>query len=327
MKCLVVKYSAETPFLLEEADQEAVEIITEHGETLEVIPFVRGMQASDRLKLSLIRKVSPNGIFLPKRGWIPTVPNSFGLPPGETCPGKTEFCESCYAFGSIRSKGVKEMLNGNYELLKSLETEEDMTVYLIEMLQRCSDFADSDGVAPEDRVFRIHWSGDFYSVEYARAWANAVQKFPDINFWVYTRSFREPVDVIPIIDGIENLSILLSVDDGNINDIPEEYDHLDRANSAVDVINAERLVRKDRKTIVCPENLNRLELMQDSQGACIKCRACFDRHVDITFITSGKYDSRPLIRSARDVEERLAEVPDVPVVINRDRYITWQRTL
>lgn len=305
-------------------------IETDYGEALEVIPFKRGSQRDDRLKLSLIRKVSPLGVFVKNRGWLPVVPNSFGLPPGETCPGKTEFCESCYAFNSIQSVGVKETLDGNYQLLQTLETKDNMTAFLVEMIERYNTFADEHGVSPENKVFRIHWSGDFYSLEYAEAWAEAIKQFPDILFWVYTRSFREPVDVIPVLDGIDNLVILLSTDEGNINDIPESYNHLQRANSAKDVVSAQPLFRPDRRTITCPENLDRLKLMQDSEGACIKCRVCFrpavDQAVDITFITSGKYDATPRSRNAIDVAEQAVQItPHNIRPVNRERYILGTR--
>lgn len=317
-------HGAETPYL--PSPEEVIQFTSEYGERLEIVPFVRGAQPDDRLKLSLVRKVSPDGIFLPGRGWIPTVPNSFGLPPGETCPGRTAFCESCYAFGSIRSKGVKEMLDHNYRMLQNLETEENITPFLIEMVGRYAVTAEQHDVEPEDMLFRIHWSGDFYSRAYARAWVNTVREFPDVLFWAYTRSSRPPVDVVPDLDRIDNLILWLSTDTGNIDDIPAEYDHLPRANSAKDVVSAQKLARPDRTTITCPENLDRLKLMQDAEGACIKCRACFrapiQRAVDVNFVTSGKYDSRPQSRYAAEVEERPAQLPEMPALtVQHSRYI------
>ena len=299
----------------------------EHGESFEVfesIPFIRGGQSDEFLKLSLIRKVSPGGVFLANRGWIPTVPNSFGLPPGETCPGKTKFCEACYAFGSINNKGVKEMLDHNYDMLQSLQTEEQMTAYFAEMVQRYIEAADNFGVSEKNKVFRIHWSGDFYSLEYAQAWANVMRLFPHITFWAFTRSHREPVNVVPILSGVENLALHLSADEHNIEGIPEDYDGLRRANSAEDVVSARKLERSGRKTIVCPENLDRLKLMQDGEGACIKCRACFDRHVDIDFITSGKYDVRLNLKRPTTYNEKPTQIEmlPTPVRVNLSRYVT-----
>lgn len=312
--------NAETPFV---GSDETPEL-----EGLAAAPFVRGNQPDDRLKLSLIRKVSPTGHFLQNRGWIPTTPNSFGLPPGETCPGKTEFCESCYAFGSIRSKGVKEMLDSNLALLESLEDQESTIAYLSEMVERYTEAAAANGVGEQDRVFRVHWSGDFYSVTYAEAWAQTIRRFPDVRFWAYTRSFHEPIDVVPTLDGIENLELFLSVDSGNVHDVPERYQHIRRANSAVDVIHAEQIARDEAKTITCPENLDRLKLMQDGEGACIKCRLCFDtsRSADINFVTSGKHDATPRSRFAVDVAERPIDTSNVVIRgVRRHRYITRQR--
>lgn len=327
-----MSYSAETPYVAStETDQAFETVQTEFGEELLVAPFVRGRQSDDRLKLSLIRKVSPTGVFLQNRGWIPTTPNSFGLPPGETCPGKTEFCESCYAFGSIRSKGVKEMLDGNLALLASLENQAAVEVYLSEMVQRYDDAATANGVAERDRVFRIHWSGDFYSVDYAKSWARVVRQFPHIQFWAYTRSFHDPVDVVPVLDGIDNLELFLSVDTGNIDQVSADYDHIRRANSALDVLHANQLARDEVKTITCPENLDRLKLMQEGEGACIKCRLCFDERrsepVDINFVTSGKHDATPRSRFAHDVVEQPVVVASSLSLagVRRSRYITNRR--
>lgn len=293
-----------------------------------VAEFARGRQQDGRLRLTLNRKVSPDGSYSGGR-WIPTIPNSFGLPPGETCPGKTDFCKSCYAFENMRSKGVKEALDKNYELLKSLETADEMTAYLVEMVSRYQAFASKNDVSDKNMVFRIHWSGDFYSLDYARAWANTVRQFPDILFWAYTRSFRPPVDAVPVLDGIDNLVLLLSTDEYNVDEIPAAYSHLARANSALDVVSANQFARSDHKTMPCPENLNRYDLMQDGEGACIHCRACFrppiEQVVDITFVTSGKHKVLPPKAYGQKVKEAPIQAGPKPT-IDRSRYITRQAT-
>jgi hypothetical protein len=313
-------HNPETPYL--DIEPELATLANEHGETLEVVSFTRGQQPDDRLKLSLIRKVSPTGRFLPNRGWIPTTPNSFGLPPGETCPGKTDFCKSCYAFGSIRSQGVKEMLDHNFALLESLDSVDAMSDFLSEMIERYDQYSTASGGADADRVFRIHWSGDFYSLDYAEAWARTIRKFPHITFWAFTRSFRQPVDVIPILDKIDNLSLYLSTDADNINDIPAAYDHLPRANSATDVVRAQELARPGSRTITCPENLDRLKLMQDGEGACIKCRVCIKGVVDVNFVTSGKHDASPQSRFAANTPEQPVDISKLVIKpVNPARFI------
>lgn len=83
--------------------------------------IVRGRQPAGALHLSFDRKVSPTGTWQEsRRRWIPTTPNSFGLPSGSTCPGATEFCESCYGAASEQSAGVAELLERNRRLLVML---------------------------------------------------------------------------------------------------------------------------------------------------------------------------------------------------------------
>ena len=62
-------------------------------------------------------------------------------------------------------------------------------------------------------IFRIHVSGEFFSVDYAKAWALTCQEYSLATFWSYTRSRDE--DVLKVLAGIPNLRILLSCDRDN----------------------------------------------------------------------------------------------------------------
>src|SRR4051812_45621270 len=152
------------------------------------------------LRRSADRKVtnlpSPNGR-------TPKIANSFGLPAGRaySCPGATATCERvCYA-GKLEKlyKGLQGVLTGNLQQLRGLDRTR-MAQLLAEMID---DFR-ADCVRAErrgatvPRDFRIHWDGDFFSFEYAQAWAEVVGACPDIRFWVYTRSFDPAsLDVLP----------------------------------------------------------------------------------------------------------------------------------
>ena len=58
----------------------------------------------------------------------------------------------------------------------------------------------------------MHWSGDFFSDDYAVACRDAIEQFPEIQFWTYTRVFS----AIPILKDTKNLVLYVSLDPVNI---------------------------------------------------------------------------------------------------------------
>lgn len=268
--------------------------------TTESVVFVRGQQSDKYLKLSLDRKVSPTGWYQQKKSrWVPRLPNSFGLPAGESCPGKTPFCASCYAAGSEIGRGVHQLVSHNYRMLLDAGTVEAMSALLVEMLGRFVAEAKRQGVDKADLVFRIHWDGDFFSRVYAQAWARAIKQFPDVKFWAYTRSFTEPINVVDILAGIDNLALYLSVDQWNTEAarvVLAQHPSVLAAPCAFDYQSGRQLL-PERSAMICPENAGRVELMSpntakgtqgNGRGACVSCRLCTDGKRDILFATSGE---------------------------------------
>src|SRR4051794_4219503 len=141
-------------------------------------------RSTDRKTANL---VSPNGR-------TPKIANSFGLPagPAYSCPGATATCQRvCYA-GKLEKvyRGVREVLVRNLDELTGRDRK-GMAELLGEMID---DFrTDCDRAerrsAQIPRDFRIHWDGDFFSLEYAQAWADVIRASADVRYWVYTRSF------------------------------------------------------------------------------------------------------------------------------------------
>ena len=163
-----------------------------------------------KLKRSNDRKVA-NAVS--KNGKTPTIANTFGLPAGKdfSCPGATNICESvCYA-GKLERvyKGVRAVLLHNWDLLKDAN-KTTMVELLNEMIL---DFKADCEKRNAEKLFRIHWDGDFFSDEYAYAWKDVINNNLDVQFWVYT---RVPTAAI-ILNGIDNLSLYFSTDDENTN--------------------------------------------------------------------------------------------------------------
>ena len=153
-----------------------------------------------KLKRSNDRKVA-NAVS--KNGKTPTIANTFGLPAGKSysCPNQTSVCAKvCYA-GKLERvyKGVRDTLLHNWDLLKDA----NKTVMVELLNEMISDFKKDCDKRNAEKLFRIHWDGDFFSDEYAYAWKDVINNNLDVQFWVYT---RVPTAAI-ILKGIENLSL------------------------------------------------------------------------------------------------------------------------
>jgi hypothetical protein len=232
--------------------------------------------------------VSPNGK-------TPKIANAFGLPAGKAfaCPGATSFCERiCYA-GKLEKvyKGVKAVLVRNFETLLYADYLDgiDGMAREIRGMVKLFDAQCEHKNAP--KLFRIHWDGDFFSVDYATAWARVIREFPEIQFWVYTRSFSDSLNVLPEIVGIDNLTVYLSADPVNIelaNKRAAEYGV--NIATVADTFNDARatIVDTSRKTYACPENRKSIPIISEKGSACVRCGICIDGRGDVLFSRTKK---------------------------------------
>jgi hypothetical protein len=237
------------------------------------------------LKRSKDRKVtnavSPNGK-------TPTIANTFGLPAGRnySCPGATSICESvCYA-GKLEKvyKGVKAVLIHNWNLLKDADGP-TMVCLLDEMIV---DFKKDCDKKSADKLFRIHWDGDFFNDTYAYAWKTVIVNHPDVRFWVYTRVSS----AVAILTDIPNLSLYFSTDDEN-KDIAQSLRGLHGTRLAYlgKTFAVTETVMKDLTGKVgakCPENNKSIPLISSAGSACVSCGLCVFGKADIRFSASKK---------------------------------------
>lgn len=225
--------------------------------------------------------VSPNGKS-------PTIANTFGLPSGKafSCPGATSVCEKvCYA-GKLEKvyKGVKDVLLNNWDLLRNADQLE-MEALLYQMI----DEFDKDCVKRNaEKLFRIHWDGDFFNETYTHAWKNVIKAFPAIQFWVYTRSDF----AVPILTDVDNLSLYFSTDDDNWQ-LASELKKTNGVKLAYLANNfamgKERMLSITPKSAIpCPENAKKLPLISDKGSACVTCGQCVFARNDILFSASKK---------------------------------------
>lgn len=227
------------------------------------------------LKLSSDRKVSPLSRYEPAaKRWKPKVANSFGLPAGPqgSCPDATEWCLSvCYADKLQRAwSTVDRLVNHNLTLLKGCGSNVGRMIALLTTMVGSVDWHGTD------KVFRWHWDGDVFSRPYAHALARTCDAFPDIQFWIYTRSF----DYVSILASVPNLTVYLSVDPFNVRKAKQAY----AAHPTVWVAacadtwdESETIMRTvvGRNAPRCPELTGKVPLVNDKgQGACVTCGLC-----------------------------------------------------
>lgn len=137
-----------------------------------------------------------------KTGAIP----AFSLLPGVTC--SKEACRHCLQEGCY---AVKSAFQHGYNVDKNttLSAWARNTAAAKEHLPELEAYLDryfSSMTAPT--FFRIHVSGDFFSVDYAEMWRRVIKRHPGTRFLFFTKQW----DVMRAVNflGIENLSPVLS---------------------------------------------------------------------------------------------------------------------
>lgn len=225
--------------------------------------------------------VSPNGK-------TPTIANTFGLPAGKaySCPGATSVCEKmCYA-GKLEKvyKGVRNILVSNYEQLVNANLDE-MIRLLDDMI---IDFKADCDKRKAEKLFRIHWDGDFFNETYAMAWRVVIFKHYDVQFWVYTRSDF----AIPHLVGLDNLSLYFSTDSDNRAlgiKLKKQYGiKLAYLANTFAEGKADFKAIQDKAAVPCPENNKKIKLITEKGSACVLCSQCVFARNDILFSASKK---------------------------------------
>ena len=224
--------------------------------------------------------VSPNGK-------TPTIANTFGLPAGKdySCPNQTPTCAKvCYA-GKLEKiyKGVRDVLTHNWNLLKDAD-KETMANLLDNMIKEFRADCDKRNA---DKLFRIHWDGDFFSDDYTLAWKAVIILNPDIQFWVYT---RVPA-AARLLQGIENLSLYFSTDTDNKEEavlLSQEGIRLAYLADTFAIGQADMKEMIGRVGAKCPENKKAIPLIDSNGSACVKCSLCVYNKADIVFSAKKK---------------------------------------
>ena len=205
---------------------------------------------------------------------------TFGLPiNGGTCPGATsgtggclnvrDGCkrETCYMAKVTQIyKAVAHTLQVNTDMVRGKSYDEMVTV----IRATIKSFTEKNLEAKW--YFRLHYSGDFFSEDYAKAWAQVIGEFPRVKFWVYTRSFN----VVPYLIDRTNITVYLSIDPVNMDEGSRLYEkYIERANLGLAWLGNEKPAKY--RWVTCPETSGILKNTNE-QGTCAKCRLCIDRY-------------------------------------------------
>jgi hypothetical protein len=223
-----------------------------------------------------------------KGGKQPLIANTFGLPSGKafSCPGATSVCETiCYA-GKLEKvfKGVRDVITSNYEQLISvgLFGKIDLLSQMIE------EFVADCEKRNAEKLFRIHWDGDFFDEEYVVAWREVIQQNKDVQFWVYTRSDF----AIPLLIDLPNLALYFSADSANKTlawELKKKYG-VKLAYLAKDFATGKSDFneQQEKSAVPCPENNKKIPLISEKGSACVVCSQCVFARNDILFSASKK---------------------------------------
>lgn len=214
------------------------------------------------------------------------IANAFGLPAGITCRGMTAICKGddkdgvCYAGRLERLRpNVRNALMHNYETLAACNDDVAKMQFLLQ--QMIDEFKRDCDRLNAPKLFRIHWDGDFFSDNYAVAWANVVRDNPEVGFWVYTRDESAANIMMQT-----NATLYFSADDDN-REIAERMAQqgvliaylgstFPEARDGVNAIGVGRAVK-------CPENNKTIPLLSDDRSACFACGVCIYGRNNVLF--------------------------------------------
>ena len=190
---------------------------------------------------------------------------------GGTCVNATEAClKVCY---DATLRRIYKHYRANEDYNKDLVWEKPMAEQVEVISNSVKKWYYGTGHAQP--FFRIHTGGEFFNENYTNAWRTVIDESQQIQFWVYTRSLF----AVPILAGLKNLTLLLSCDEDNKDDVLKTYevfkDH-PRISVAWMGNTPPSEFPKDRALLVCPEVTGKTKTV-NKQGACSRCRACIDR--------------------------------------------------
>jgi len=127
---------------------------------------------------------------------------SWSLPAHKACPRACgTICDDCYADpkhgGRYGCRNVQNAQHARFQwTVESMRTADGRQQWIEYMaaairLSRC-------------QYFRVHDSGDMFSVAYVECWLTVCSQMPDVQFWIPTRAWQQPAGPLPVFDPLLN---------------------------------------------------------------------------------------------------------------------------
>lgn len=163
-------------------------------------------------------------------------------------------------------KAVGAVLDSNTQKLVNKPYEYQVNV-LTNTFQNFKDANDK-----EHWYFRLFYSGDVFSEQFAKALAESCSKFPEIKFWIYTRSHK----FAHILVKASNIAVYLSIDPVNMKTGEAVYNRLKKKYNNIGMAHLGKpvLTNPDTKFVGCPETYGKVHNTNE-RGACAACKLCF----------------------------------------------------
>lgn len=245
------------------------------------ITLTRTLATSKDRKVANV--VSPNGKTA-------VISNTFGLANGQafSCVGATAYCEKiCYA-GKLENlfKGVGAQMLANYNALKDATYSE--MLYMLDGV--IAKFVAETKARDAEYIYRIHWDGDFFNLDYINAWITIIREYSMVQFWVYTRNNVAAVRLHKA--NLSNLSLYFSADPDN-----ERFAHMLHNTYGIRIAavaetfaDSQAMVERitGRVGAKCPEQTGQIPLISANGSACATCGLCVRNKANISFSRSKK---------------------------------------
>lgn len=217
-----------------------------------------------------------------KTKFRPGQKNTFGLTPGPegSCPWATSGKGGCWADGKCKicyawrlsqfRKNTKAVLDGNFELLKSYKGKARIGI----LVQEFRRFLYEGGKG--DKFYRLHWSGDIFSPDYAKDLMLACKEVPEVKFWNFTRNFDPKVLNAIAKYKPDNLVQYLSADAVNLDMAMKAYEKypgvfaMSYMGDSVEPFEKTWTKTAGRTIHSCPSNFKHTSV----EFMCKKCKMC-----------------------------------------------------
>lgn len=124
----------------------------------------------------------------------------FDLPAVLSCPNCSSCKKTCYALqAQMQYADVRVFRNTNFHL----------AVFNLDKLQN---LIETQLQTSKTNIVRVHSSGDFFSQEYVNMWLNIISKFPQKQFYAYTKAEK-----IFKFKRLSNFNLITSFIKGKLN--------------------------------------------------------------------------------------------------------------